>query len=181
MAKDINSKQAHIDRQIILDAALSLVLEHGVQNVSLRKIAAKIPCSAPTIYYHFRNKQEIISNLWENHLQKVLQDSLKHISLRDILNSYGQHWLLNRNLFSLIYINQQLEIEELPSYKKFQQVLVQKLEANHDQQRARQRSIILLSSIHGLLLSNVHNNFSLEESRQLLNQTIQLLISSDLF
>ena len=178
MAKDIHSKKVHIDRQSILDAALALILEHGIQNISLRKIAARIPCSAPTIYYHFKNKQEIISNLWENQLQTVLQSSLKYTNLFDILMAYGQHWLLRRNLFLLMYIDQQLEIEELPSYIKLQQIILQKLiEQNRDDEQALQLSIIILPSIHGLLLSNVHKNFSQEKSPKLLDLTIQRLLS----
>lgn len=50
-------------RKEILDAARALLLEDGVKNLSMRKIAAQIGCKAPSIYYHFEGKSDLMHAL----------------------------------------------------------------------------------------------------------------------
>lgn len=50
-------------REEILDAARELFLKHGYENVSMRKIAAKIEYSPTTIYLYFKDKSEILLSL----------------------------------------------------------------------------------------------------------------------
>ena len=52
-------------RRQILDATRSLLLQDGVKNLSMRKIAGEIGCKAPSIYYHFENKAALIQALVE--------------------------------------------------------------------------------------------------------------------
>lgn len=50
-------------RQKILDTAAELFIEHGYENVSMRKIADRIEYAPSTIYLHFRDKVDIVANL----------------------------------------------------------------------------------------------------------------------
>jgi AcrR family transcriptional regulator len=52
-------------RNRILDAALALFNEQGTGAVSTNHIAAAIDISPGNLYYHFRNKQDIIRALFE--------------------------------------------------------------------------------------------------------------------
>jgi AcrR family transcriptional regulator len=52
-------------RDNILDAALELFNEQGTAAVSTNHIAAAINISPGNLYYHFRNKQDIIRSLFE--------------------------------------------------------------------------------------------------------------------
>jgi AcrR family transcriptional regulator len=52
-------------RDKILNAALTLFNEHGTAAVSTNHIAAEIDISPGNLYYHFRNKEDIISALFE--------------------------------------------------------------------------------------------------------------------
>jgi len=47
----------------ILNAAMSLILDHGFEHVSIRKIAQKIRYSPATIYLYFRDKEDILFHL----------------------------------------------------------------------------------------------------------------------
>ncbi|MDZ4701253.1 MAG: TetR/AcrR family transcriptional regulator [Rhodothermales bacterium] len=49
----------------VLDASRRLLLEQGFDHVSMRKIAAEVGCKASTLYYYFRNKEEIVEALVE--------------------------------------------------------------------------------------------------------------------
>lgn len=50
-------------KENILDAARKLLLKHGYENLSMRKIAGEVGCKAATLYYYYRNKEEIIQEL----------------------------------------------------------------------------------------------------------------------
>jgi AcrR family transcriptional regulator len=52
-------------RDKILNAALELFNKHGTAAVSTNHIAAEIGISPGNLYYHFRNKEDIISALFE--------------------------------------------------------------------------------------------------------------------
>lgn len=52
-------------RDKILDAALALFNEQGTSAVSTNHIAAAIKISPGNLYYHFRNKEDIIKALFE--------------------------------------------------------------------------------------------------------------------
>jgi AcrR family transcriptional regulator len=50
-------------RQKILDAARELFVTEGYDEVTMRKIAAKVEYSATAIYFHFRDKQALFREL----------------------------------------------------------------------------------------------------------------------
>jgi AcrR family transcriptional regulator len=52
-------------RQEILDAASAIIIEQGVNGLSMRALAEKVDYSAPALYKYFKNKDEIISALRE--------------------------------------------------------------------------------------------------------------------
>lgn len=49
----------------ILDAARKLLVQHGYDSMSMRKIAAEVGCKAATLYYYFKNKDAIVEALIE--------------------------------------------------------------------------------------------------------------------
>lgn len=55
-------EQAEV-RAKIVDAARTLFLKHGIEAVSLRKIAESIGYTAPGLYTHFKDKGEILSEM----------------------------------------------------------------------------------------------------------------------
>ena len=52
-----------LNRDEILEAALELVEEKGIQNLSMRRIADKLQCSVASPYTHFKSQREIIQAL----------------------------------------------------------------------------------------------------------------------
>jgi AcrR family transcriptional regulator len=55
----------------ILCAARSLFLEHGVENVTTRQIAARVGISQTALYVYFRSKEEMLDRLVDAALRKL--------------------------------------------------------------------------------------------------------------
>lgn len=54
---------AKLSKHSIVDAALDLLDEEGLDGVRLRAIAAKLGVQAPAIYWHFRDKQDLLDEM----------------------------------------------------------------------------------------------------------------------
>jgi len=69
-------------KRLILDTAINLFLDHGFENVSMRKIAEKIEYSPATIYSYFKDKGDILFSLLEEGfgIMKSKQDEVQFIN-----------------------------------------------------------------------------------------------------
>jgi AcrR family transcriptional regulator len=76
LAKSVNTvRGAENLRARMIAAAQELFLDDGVEGVSMRKIADKVGVTAPAIYRHFKDKDELLGELINVGLQ-ILQDYL---------------------------------------------------------------------------------------------------------
>lgn len=52
-----------LDRQSILQQAFAALNEAGLEKLTLRRLAARLGVQAPAIYWHFRNKQDLLDEM----------------------------------------------------------------------------------------------------------------------
>ncbi|MDV7104222.1 TetR/AcrR family transcriptional regulator [Vibrio sp. TH_r3] len=60
-------------RDKIVLASLELFNEHGERNITTNHIAAHIEISPGNLYYHFRNKQEIVRDIFDCYSAELLE------------------------------------------------------------------------------------------------------------
>ncbi len=72
--KDRRLREKQMLRQEILDAARSLFIREGYENVSMRKIAEKIDYSPTTIYLHFKDKEELMFAVCEETFSGLVRE-----------------------------------------------------------------------------------------------------------
>jgi AcrR family transcriptional regulator len=60
-------------RRAILDAAQALLLEVGVERLSIRRVSERCGFKAPTIYHHFRDKNGLVDALIEECFREILE------------------------------------------------------------------------------------------------------------
>ena len=63
-------------REEVLETALTLVSEHGVAGASLRKLAAELGISQPSLYHYFPSKDALVSAVVEYCADKMLAAAL---------------------------------------------------------------------------------------------------------
>lgn len=66
MTRPPNSPNRKSNRSVILDATLELFNENTTGDVSTNHICAHLGISPGNLYYHFKNKEDIILELFEN-------------------------------------------------------------------------------------------------------------------
>jgi AcrR family transcriptional regulator len=134
-------------RAKILEAAGELFVEHGFENVSLRKIADRIEYSPATIYLYFKDKEELLNTLcWETfaRLKETLEsfesahgDPL--VKLRAGLRFYIDFGLEHPNHYLLTFCTPHQHYQQLEGSPKFEQTNRTAMETFDCLRRALQR------------------------------------------
>ena len=70
-------------RSKILEATRSILIDEGVSRLSMRRIAARIGCKAPSIYYHFAGKADLLRALVEEGHQKLYEAMVTAVGEHD--------------------------------------------------------------------------------------------------
>ncbi|HYP91232.1 MAG TPA: TetR/AcrR family transcriptional regulator [Polyangiaceae bacterium] len=63
-------------REEVLDAGLALISELGVAGASLRKLAARLEMSQPSLYHYFKSKDELVQQIIEHCASRMLEAAL---------------------------------------------------------------------------------------------------------
>ena len=65
--KQIRRTRGSLTKQEILSVSMDILLEEGVEALSMRRIAHRLGCSVASPYTHFENQEEII----HRHIQEL--------------------------------------------------------------------------------------------------------------
>ncbi|KJY36751.1 TetR/AcrR family transcriptional regulator C-terminal domain-containing protein [Streptomyces sp. NRRL S-495] len=60
-----------LDRAQVVDAALRLLDETGLEGLTLRRIATELDVKAPALYWHFANKQALLDEMATEMLRRM--------------------------------------------------------------------------------------------------------------
>jgi TetR/AcrR family tetracycline transcriptional repressor len=67
---DPTVERAPVSREAVVDAALGLLAEGGLEAVSFRRIAKVLGVSGPTLYWHVENKRQLMDLMAEELLRR---------------------------------------------------------------------------------------------------------------
>ena len=81
--KERKALERKMRRNQILDAARALLFSFGINNISISKIAKHAELGVGTIYFYYKNKEEIFAALQEEGLG-ILYSTILQISKKDI-------------------------------------------------------------------------------------------------
>lgn len=71
---DRKNREKEEMRSLIVNTAGEIIKEEGIDNLSIRKIAARIEYSPAIIYHYFQDKDEIINLLMRDGYMKILRE-----------------------------------------------------------------------------------------------------------
>lgn len=180
--KDRKKRDAGKMRSRILKAAMQLYVKGGYENVTMRRIAAKIEYSPGTIYLYFQNKNDIMLQLCYQGFERFLahQDKLEIIAdPLERLSAGGRYYLAfaleNPELYELMFATKEIFKESGPdeesvplrAFRKFAENVKACLDAGlFSAGEVETTAIALWATLHGLasLLIKGRLRFLPEES-----------------
>ncbi|MFE7610854.1 MULTISPECIES: TetR/AcrR family transcriptional regulator C-terminal domain-containing protein [Streptomyces] len=65
---------SRLDRKLVVDTALRLLNEVGLDGLTLRRIAKELNVQAPALYWHFKNKQALLDEMATEMLRRMIAD-----------------------------------------------------------------------------------------------------------
>ena len=180
--KERKKRYAGKMRGRILKAAMQLYVKGGYENVTMRRIAAKIEYSPGTIYLYFQNKKDIMLQLCYQGFERFLdhQDKLEEIAdPLERLSVGGRYYLAfaleNPELYELMFATKEIfkesgpdeEAAPLRAFRAFAKNVKDCLDAGvFADGEAETTAIALWATLHGLasLLIKGRLRFLPEES-----------------
>lgn len=81
-------KKQKITKDIIADTAIKMMAEKGIDNVSMNEIAEKLGITKPSIYYHFKDKDELVKYSFDVKSEEIseIRYKLKNVySLEELI------------------------------------------------------------------------------------------------
>ncbi|MGG2458331.1 TetR/AcrR family transcriptional regulator C-terminal domain-containing protein [Streptomyces sp. RGM 3693] len=67
---------SRIDRKLVVETALRLLNESGLDGLTLRRIAKELDVQAPALYWHFKNKQELLDEMATEIFRRLFRSTL---------------------------------------------------------------------------------------------------------
>lgn len=115
----INSYHHKNLRKDIIEKGIELVGKNGVKELSIRKVAAACGVSHGAPYFHFKNKEELLSAMQQhisNEFSDVLEKTLeKYKEEGDLIKQLGLAYigffLENPSFFSFLYLQSDFPID----------------------------------------------------------------------
>lgn len=184
-------------RKLIVDSAVSLFMNEGYNNVSMRKIAEKIEYSPATLYTYFEDKGAIFFEMYNLGFQKFYESQLSVQTISDPkerLIEHGRAYLKfaleNQEYYDLIFIEhhpsekiRQFEGWDLGkrSYELLRTNVKQCMDAGFFQnQNIDVVTFSMWSLMHGVASNYIRKNMEMmseEEKRFLLDRSLEFLRS----
>lgn len=164
--KERKKRDAGKMRSRILKAAMELYVKGGYENVTMRRIAAKIEYSPGTIYLYFQNKNDIMLQLCYQGFERLLahQDKLEKIAdPLERLSAGGRYYLAfaleNPEFYELMFTTTEVlrdsgpdqEAAPLRAFRKFAENVKACLDAGiFSAGEVETTAIALWATLHGL-------------------------------
>lgn len=123
-----------VRQQQIIDAALSLIRDGGMANLTLKKIALRVHISEQAIYRHFENKLSILNAIiryFNQTLSARLRDQAKSDDLFQILQAtiytHLQFFKDFPEMASLVYTEEVFKMEPL-MFSQIQETITKRIQ-----------------------------------------------------
>ena len=126
-SKKANEKEAR--RHLIMDAALSVFKEFGIDGATMGHIANKAGFGTASLYYYFPKKEDVFSaimvkgwlQLWVSCESTIQSSDTPREKFLNILNIIANQILKNQNLYSFLFTAPQHSISfETEPWKEYQ-------------------------------------------------------------
>lgn len=184
------STSIKISKDMILDAAFSIVRESGMEGLSNRELAKKLNCSIRPIYYQFESAEQMQKELYskiEKYFYKFLMDNMVDDipKYKQIGINYIKFAKKEKKLFQILFINEtNLSPDAFVSkdgedYKELEKLIRLSTNLNKDDIKSFHTKMWIFSHGIATLVANDTINLTDEQISELLSYEFQALMLLD--
>jgi len=106
-------EERKLDKKQIVQAALALLQEEGIEKLSMRKLAARLAIRAPTLYWYFPDRSSILREVIKSLILDMIERTPPRASWQDWLRAFGTAiWETNRNTPYAMLLLQSAELND---------------------------------------------------------------------
>lgn len=161
-------------KELILDAAEKLLETKKLSDISLAEIARTAGISKGTLYYHYKNKNEILTDLTDKYLDQQYsdliawtEDSSKDTSLHRLIKYVLERDISTVNMRLHFFYDAMLGNEEirrmlLSRYQEFAKLIAGKIAQRTDKIAPEYLSWLILLLSDGLFIHKTLRNEALD-------------------
>lgn len=91
--------KGNLSKELIVQTAITMIEEIGVEKFSLRKLAEKLNCEPMSIYYHLKNKDQIFDEIVDFLISSIQFES-EQLPIKQQLISIAQQWRMLAKTYS---------------------------------------------------------------------------------
>ena len=142
MVSDRKKEERALRKKRIINAALSVFDNSGIEKTTMGEIASEAGFGKATLYYYYPSKDDVYSeimvtgwkSLWEEVEETILNDSPPKKKIFEILDQICQVVKQDSNLYKFLFTapNYIQDVEELP-WKTYQERLYSVLQSTIEQ------------------------------------------------
>ena len=149
-------------KEEFIEKGLEYIDKHGIQSLSMRKLAESIDVSSAAPYAHFRNKDAFLDAI-EEHITGSLTVALKDASdrctdrkriLLDLGIAYVSFFYGNPLYFQFLFARTDIDINSFPPFLFYSGIAREALNKMHPaklhEDSIRRKTIAMWATVHGL-------------------------------
>ncbi|SEM97759.1 TetR/AcrR family transcriptional regulator [Lihuaxuella thermophila] len=179
---------AKFNREKVLQTARALFVEEGYQAVSMRKIAQTLGYSHGTLYYHFKDKAALISEILKHDFaemrNQMLQQTADHHpleTLRSVLYSFIRFGVTHPHPYRLMFIERDAELQQhqvAEGDQAFQILLEYVWRAKSELRNLPPAQIawMMFMAAHGFISRNLKDSVSWEDLSTLAESFVDMIL-----
>ena len=145
-----------------IERGLEYIDKHGVESLSMRKLAEAIGVSSAAPYAHFKNKEaflDAVTGYVTESLTEALQETVQTCSRRkDLLIELGKKYVIffyeNPLYYQFLFGRGKVDIHDYPPFQLYSEVAEQSLKEMHKKRLTkatlRKKLIAMWALVHGL-------------------------------
>lgn len=174
---------AELTKDKIIQQARKLFIEQGYEKVSMREIAKHLGCSHGALYYHFKNKTALFSEVLDYYFQELnsiidrIMQQEEGDKMQDLFMEYIRFGLDHPHQYELMFMLKNKEMDSLmqrpatESYERFEAAV--KVAGGINPQNGEIYSLFL--ALHGFVSLHLHRAANFEAAAKAAGRYVDFL------
>lgn len=88
-----------MDKELIINVAFDLIIENGLEEFSIAKLANKLNCTKSSIYNYFKSKDELLNQIFIEKTKLLTCNMNLDDSPEKLIRQYAHNCIKNRDVF----------------------------------------------------------------------------------